>query len=127
MVSRSPSAIGNVPTGVKATVCSNMNKKLRKIVNSESYDTAKTASEAICRLILNVMSGIVSKIAGVACTVLIAKTCWDVRASINSLGKRHCLFVEWSFPVTTTASFPSSRTGVEFVRYRCSYGLDDQT
>lgn len=86
------------PTGAKATVCSNTTRRLKNVINDPAFKTAEAIADAICKLIPKIIPGYVDDIvAGVTCGHVVGRTIAPLRNTLNTMGKRDCLFAEWSF------------------------------
>jgi RHS repeat-associated protein len=83
-----------VHTGYAATICSNKNKQLRNIVNDGKYDTAGALADAACR-ITGKLPSLIATVFGIGCSWVIEHFLSDFRDTVNSLGKRDCVKVEW--------------------------------
>jgi hypothetical protein len=79
-------------------VCSNTTKRIRGILNDPSCKTAEAIADAVCKLIPKLIPGYVDDIAaGVTCAYVVSRTVGPLRGVLNDMGKRECLFAEWSF------------------------------
>ena len=81
-------------TGYAATVCSNRNKSLRRIANSDKFKNSATLAKAACDII-GKFPGLITKVFGIGCRWLIEQLAQDFRDTVNQLGKRQCLKLDW--------------------------------